>query len=47
VRLDALFHQPTCSTNPDWRGEPGELALYRRRLECLEFEPNMSFIQLV
>jgi hypothetical protein len=36
--------------NPDWPGETRalleKLDLHRHRLECLEFEPNISFIQL-
>jgi hypothetical protein len=36
--------------NPDWPGETRalleKLDLRRNRLECLEFEPNISFIQL-
>jgi len=36
--------------NPDWPGETRalleKLDLRRHRLECLEFEPNISFIQL-
>jgi hypothetical protein len=36
--------------NPDWPGETRalleKLELRRHRLECLEFEPNISFIQL-
>jgi hypothetical protein len=36
--------------NPDWPGETialmEHLELGRHRLECLEFEPNISFIQL-
>ena len=36
--------------NPDWPGETlamlEKLDLHRHRLECLEFEPNISFIQL-